>query len=91
MPRPLKAYGAAIMLLVGEREALGLRPHIRQGRGVIAATSLTAASRALGVSRDYVSETGNARDIADAMAYPGRVVVRPSSGRSDAMIVREAA
>ena len=74
-PRPLKVYGAAIMLRPGEREQLGLAKHISQGRGVVAATSKTQAMRLLGVLWDYVGETGNAADIAVAMEHPGKVVV----------------
>lgn len=60
--RKLKVYGGN---LDGRRQA------------IMATTSFNEFRRATGISRDYGSKTGNAADVAAAMATPGVVLVRP--------------
>lgn len=66
--RALKVYGAHAVYLSG---AVGQR------RAIVAAQSKAAAARALGVSqyyaKSYVTETGNAEEIAQALTEPGVV------------------
>jgi hypothetical protein len=88
MVRELKVYGAAVSILRAERVALALPPHVAQARGVVMATSLTAAARLLGVSRDYVGESANEDDRAAAMREPGRVALMRMQGANGHFVVR---
>ncbi len=54
------------------------------GRSIVATTSLTAASKLLGIGRDYISETGNDRELVVANSRPGVVFHTPDGfGRGD--------
>jgi len=75
MPRKLKVYGGN----------LG-----GQWRAIMACGSFAEFTRATRISRDYGCETGNAKELAQAMTSPGTVFVRPYDRRLDqAWKVRE--
>jgi len=67
--RQLKVYG------------VNLNGHYR---GIVAATSRTAAARAFGIKpyhmRDFGSETGNPEEVALALSRPGAVFQRAYGG-----------
>lgn len=93
MAREQLVYYYVDMRQLGEREALGLEQHRQQVLLLFAAPSKAAAARAFGISprvaRDFMGDTGNKRQIALALAHPGKVVVQPLNFAGDAFALRD--
>ena len=76
MTRALKVFGTALMAYGEEVSTLGEPNHHRQVRAIVAAKSMAEAVRLFGLTqsgRDYISETGNDRELEVALAKPGQV------------------
>lgn len=48
-------------------------------RAIMACSSMAEFMRATGIGRDYMEETGNAAEIAQAMSDPGQPFIQPMS------------
>lgn len=69
MSKQLKVYGGNLFTPLGQR------------RAIVAATSKAEVSRLIGWTvaqmRDYWCETGNERELEQALAQPGVILVNP--------------
>jgi hypothetical protein len=85
----MKVYGWTAILRRAERDALGLPHHRIQARCIIAAPSMAAIGRILGVrpgSLFNLCETGNDEEIRVASAKPGTFFAATLDGRRDEWI-----
>jgi hypothetical protein len=79
----LKVYGWTALIRERERQQLGLQPWHRQCRAIVAATSLREVGELLGTSHRRLfnlCETGNAQELAVALAKPRAFFAAPLDG-----------
>jgi hypothetical protein len=92
MARELKVFGTTLATFGDEWEKLGQARHVRQCRAIVAAATKKEAASKLGISiheaNGFMTETGNGRELAIALAKPGQVFAFPInySGRDETYI-----